>query len=129
MVIDILHPGEVRAAIDTHEVALHSWVFLRPLHAFSIDSAVSGPADLPYSRPFGETAFTTWHLHSRSVYLKRKKTKVIEQDIKGQVLYSNTYLRNGCRGVVFRSHLCPTTARLGFHFFAVSVLSTRCGLS
>ena len=72
MVIDIFHPGEARAANYAHEFALRSVGCLRLFHAFSIDSAVSGLADLPHSRSVGVTAFTTWHLYSKSVFLKRK---------------------------------------------------------
>ena len=71
MVIDTFHPGEARAANDTDELALRSFGFLRLFHAFPKDSAVFGLADPPHSSRVGVTAVTTWHLHSKSVYLKR----------------------------------------------------------
>ena len=121
MIVDTFHPGEARAAYDTEKLALRSFGFLRLLYAFPKDSAVLSPADPPHSGRVGVTTVTTWHLHTKSVYLRQKWSS----SFQGLMLPLNTYLRNGCR----RCHFCSTIARLLLGFFTVSVSYTRCGLA
>ena len=72
MVVDILYTGKARIAYDAAETALRPFGFLRFFFAFLKDSAVFGPADPPHSGRVGVIAFTTWHLHTKSVYLRHK---------------------------------------------------------